>query len=464
MTSPSDFDSSDRAHGSATRRTALKTLGIAASAGVPMLTPLITAGAASAQTTNDYKALVCIAQYGGNDQSNSVMPRSGSAYSSYQAGRPSLAIPISNILSILPNIFSGPDVGFSPSLPGLRTLFEQGRCAVLANVGPLVEPITRDQWRAGSKRVPRQLFSHADQYSIWESGLPDRTSQSGWLGRLGDLTANAFNPTSQVSITMSIAGTSLILAGDQTIQYQISSGGVARVGYVDSLYGSAAGGAAFKQLFTQSGPNVLQDGLSSITSRAINNADLVETALNQQAPLTTVFPNTNLGNQAKMVARMIGARTRLSQRRQIFLISAGGWDTHDSVTTEHPIRLAELDGAMSALYAATAEMGVASNVTQFTVSDFGRCLQHNGRGSDHGWGGHHFILGGAVQGRRVYGSWPTVALGGPEDAGNGALVPTTSLDEYGATLARWFGASTAQLNTVMPNLSRFATPNLGFLG
>lgn len=464
MTSPSDFDSSDRAYGSATRRGALKTLGLAASVGVPMLTPLIAAGSASAQTTEDYKALVCIAQFGGNDQSNSVMPRSGSAYSSYQAGRPSLAIPIANILSLLPNLFSGPEIGFSPSLPGLRTLFEQGRCAVLANVGPLVEPITRDQWRAGSKRVPRQLFSHSDQYSIWESGLPDRTSQSGWLGRLGDLTANAFNPTSQVSIAMSIAGTSLILAGDQTIQYQISSGGVARVRDVSSLYGSAAGGAAFKQLFTQGGAHILQDSLSSITSRAINNADLVQTALSQQPALVTEFPGSSLGNQAKMVARMIGARTRLSQKRQIFLISSGGWDTHDSLNTDHPMRLAELDGAMSALYAATAEMGVANNVTQFTVSDFGRCLQHNGRGSDHGWGGHHFILGGAVQGRRVYGSWPTVALGGPEDAGNGALVPTTSLDEYGATLARWFGASTAQLNTVMPNLSRFATPNLGFLG
>lgn len=465
MTSPSDFNSSDRAHGSATRRAALKTLGLAASVGVPMITPLMATGSASAQTADDYKALVCIAQFGGNDQSNSVIPRSGAAYSSYQAGRPSLAIPAANILPISPTGFSGPELGFSPALPNLRTLFEQGRCAVLANVGPLVEPVTRAQYQAGSKRLPRQLFSHADQYSIWESGLPDRASQTGWLGRLGDMTASTFNPTAQVSLAMSIAGTTLILAGDQTIQYQIAAGGVAKVRDLASLYGSSTGGAAFKQLLTQAGPNIFQDTFATTTTRALNNANLVDSALAQQPAITTAFPNSALGSQARMVARMISARKQLNQKRQIFLISSGGWDTHNSVVEDHPVKLAELDAAMSALYAATVELGVATQVTQFTVSDFGRCLQHNGRGSDHGWGGHHFILGGAVQGRRVYGSWPTVALNAAEDAGNGALIPTTSLDEYGATLARWFGASsTAQLNSVMPNLSRFSTPNLGFLG
>ncbi|RYG35398.1 MAG: DUF1501 domain-containing protein, partial [Burkholderiales bacterium] len=329
MTSPSDLNSSDRAHGSATRRAALKTLGLAASVGVPMMTPLLATGAASAQTADDYKALICIAQFGGNDQSNSVIPRSGAAYSSYQAGRPSLAIPAANILPISPTGFSGPELGFSPYLPNLRTLFEQGRCGVLANVGPLAEPLTRAQYQAGSKRVPRQLFSHSDQYQIWESGLPDRASQTGWLGRLGDMTSNAFNPTSQVSMTMSIAGTTLILAGDQTIQYQIASGGVAKVRDLGSLYGSSVGGAAFRQLFTQAGPNIFQDTLATIGTRAINNANLVDTALSQQPALTTVFPNTQLGNQARMVARMISARRQLNQRRQIFLISSGGWDTHN---------------------------------------------------------------------------------------------------------------------------------------
>ncbi|MDP3737214.1 MAG: DUF1501 domain-containing protein [Hyphomonadaceae bacterium] len=464
MSIPPEFDSSDRSHGSATRREALKTLGLAASVGVPLLAPMIATGSAAAQTADDYKAIVCVGQYGGNDQSNSVIPRSGAGYSSYQSARPTLAIPAANILPVTPTGFTGPELGFSPSLPGLRTLFEQGRCAVLANVGPLVEPITRAQWQAGTKPVPRQLFSHSDQFTIWESGLPDRTSQSGWLGRLGDVTAGAFNPNSQVSITMSIAGTTLILAGEQTIQYQVSPGGVVRVQDLTSLYGSAAGGAAVRQLLTQSRANLFESGFTTICSRAISNAGLVESALAAQPALTTAFPGTPLGAQARMVARMIGTRNQVAQKRQVFFISSGGWDTHNTLIEEHPGRLQELDGAISALYAATAEMGVANNVTIFTASEFGRCLQHNGRGSDHGWGGHHFIVGGAVQGRRIYGSWPTVALGGAEDAGNGALIPTTALDEYGATLARWFGASTAQQNTVMPNLSRFSRPNLGFLG
>lgn len=463
MSSPSDFDSSDRSHGSATRRQALKTLGLAASVGVPMLTPMIATGSAAAQTAEDYKALVCINLFGGNDQSNTVIPRSGAAYTAYQNARPTLAVSSGSILPVSPTGFVGPELGFSPSLPGLRTLFEQGRCAVLANVGTLVEPVTRDQYRAGTKRVPRQLFSHSDQSILWEAGPSDRTSQSGWLGRIGDLTADTFNAGSQVSLTMSIAGTTLILAGDQTIQYQISSSGVSRVQNTNSLYSSEAGGAALRQLLTKQGTNTFENALTTISARAMSNAALVESATSGQTPLTTTFPGTGLGAQARMVARMIGARKALSHKRQIFVISMGGFDNHGELVKDHAARLTELDGAMSALYAATVEMGVASSVTSFTTSEFGRALQHNGRGSDHGWGGHHLIVGGAVQGRRVYGSWPTVALGGAEDAGNGALVPTTSLDEYGATLARWFGASTAQLSTVMPNLSRFSTPNLGFL-
>jgi uncharacterized protein (DUF1501 family) len=460
MSCSHDFDPSDRGYGSATRRQALKTLGLAASVGVPLLTPMIAAGSAAAQTADDYKALVCVVQYGGNDQSNSVIPL-GAGYSAYQAARPTLAIPTANVLPVAPT--GGPELGFSPYLPGLRQLFEQGRCAVAANVGPLVEPINKQQWQANSKRVPRQLFSHADQTAVWEAGIPDRVTQSGWLGRLGDVTAGAYNPDSQVSIAISLSGTTLVLAGEQTIQYQVSPRGVQRVQNLSSLYNSSAGGAAVRQFLTQSRSHLLENAYSTVCNRALASADTVQSATSA-VNLTTQFPDTDLGIQARMVARLIGARNQLNQKRQIFVITTGGWDMHNTLVETHPVLLGELDGAISALYAEMAAMGVANNVTIFTMSEFGRCLQHNGRGSDHGWGGHHFVVGGAVQGRRIYGSWPTVALGGPEDAGNGTLIPTTSLDEYGATLGRWFGASDAQLSTVMPNLSRFPKPNLGFLG
>lgn len=454
MSCSHDFDPSDRSHGSATRRQALKTLGLAASAGVPMLAPMLATGSAAAQTANDYKALVCVMQFGGNDQSNTIIPLGG-GYSAYQSARPTLAIAQGSVLPVTPN--SGQTIGFSPYMPLLRGLFEQSRCAVVANVGPLVEPITRAQWQAKSKPVPRQLFSHSDQTAVWESGYPDRISQSGWLGRLGDLTAAAYNPNSQVSMTISIAGTTLILAGEQTIQYQVSAGGVQRLQDINSLYSSAAGGTALRNLLTQSRTHMLEGGYTSICNRAIANANIVQTATSG-VTLTTQFPNTPLGSQARMVARMIGARNALSHRRQIFLISSGGYDNHNTLVEEHPGRLTELDGALSALYQATVELGVASNVTTFTTSEFGRALQHNGRGSDHGWGSHHLVIGGAVQGRRVYGTWPTVALNSDDDASNGSLIPTTSLDQYGAALAGWFGAGSGQLSTVMPNLSRFGAP------
>jgi uncharacterized protein (DUF1501 family) len=214
---------------------------------------------------------------------------------------------------------------------------------------------------------------------------------------------------------------------------------------------------------TEDRANVLEAELTRVASRSITAETVVTSALANVA-LSTPFPNTSLGQQLQIVARLIGARAGLAHRRQIFFVKAGGYDTHDLLLTEHAKRLKELGDAMAAFYQATAALGVAGDVTTFTASDFGRGLQSTGRGSDHGWGGHHFIMGGSVLGNRVYGSFPTVALRGPEDAGQGRLIPTTSVDEYAATLARWFGVADSDLATVIPNLSRFPRPNLGFLG
>ena len=228
------------------------------------------------------------------------------------------------------------------------------------------------------------------------------------------------------------------------------------------LYGSAAGGTAARRLMSDTRQTLLENELVKVSSRSINTESLVSNAL-ASTPALTAFPDTSIGKQLAMVARMIAARGALAQQRQIFFVQQGGYDFHDNLQNDQAARLKELGDALAAFYQATVSLGVQDNVTTFTASDFGRALQSNGRGSDHGWGGHHFIMGGSVQGNRVYGSFPQTALGADQDAGQGRLIPTTSVDEYAATLATWLGVSNSNLPDVLPNLGRFAAPNLGFM-
>lgn len=438
---------------------------LSAIAGTPFALNLMAAGAASAQTAGDHKALVCIFLAGGNDQSNTVVPRSGSGYTSYQQARPTLALPAANLLPIDPTGYSGNPLGLHPSLSALQPLFNQQRVALMANVGTLVSPITRAQWNSGRPTVPvpLQLFSHSDQQGAWQTGLPDRASETGWQGRMGDLLASTYNPGSGVSIAMSVAGNNLMQAGNSTIQYQLTTDGAVRVASLNGLYGSGTGATAVRRLMSEGRAHLLESELNRISNRAIATESVVGNAINGVSAGAT-FPQTGLGRQLQMVARMIAARGALGQRRQMFFVQQGGYDFHDNLLTDQAARLRELGDAMAAFYQATAALGVANQVTTFTASDFGRALQHNGRGSDHGWGGHHFVMGGAVQGNRVYGQFPTVALNGPEDSGRGALIPTTSVDEYTATLARWFGVSLSNLPVVLPNIGRFPSRDLGFMG
>ena len=451
-------------HRSLARRAFLRQAAqLSAVAGTPFALNLMGIGAASAQSAGDHKALVCIFLAGGNDHGNTVVPRSGTAYNAYQQARPSLALPAANLLPISPSAYSGPELGLHPSLSALQPLFGQQRIALMANVGTLSQPITRTQWNSGRPlvSVPHQLFSHSDQQGAWQTGLPDRASQTGWQGRMGDLLASAYNPGSQVSIAMSVAGNNMMQAGNSTIQYQLTTDGAVRVS--GPIPYSTQGVAAMRQLMTETRAHLLEGELTRVAARAISSEAVVSSALGGVS-LSTTFPATGIGRQLQMVARMIAARSALGQRRQMFFVQHGGYDFHDNLLTDQAARLRELGDAMAAFYQAAATLGVANQVTTFTASDFGRALQHNGRGSDHGWGGHHFVMGGAVQGNRVYGQFPTPALNGPEDAGRGSLIPTTSVDEYAATLARWFGVSLSNLPTVLPNINRFASRDLGFMG
>jgi uncharacterized protein (DUF1501 family) len=449
-------------HSPASRREFLRQAALIASSGAGMFgVNLATIGAAAAQTTTDYKALVCIFLFGGNDCANTVIPYSQAEYNAYSSARLSLAIPRSTLLPITPNApYTGPELALPAEMSGIKGLFDQGRCAIVANVGPLLAPTSKQQYEQESVPLPPQLFSHSDQTTHWQTSWPDQTPRNGWGGRIGDLLAS--RNSTPLSISMSVAGNSLFLAGNNVVQYQLTKQGSVRINALNREYEPPEIGKALRALMTEARTHVFENELTKITTRAISADEVVSSALAAVAPIATTFPDTHLANQLKMVARMVSARQRLGFGRQVFFVSLGGFDVHDNVVVDQPRLLKELSDAVTAFYNATVEIGAANAVTAFTASDFGRTLQSNGRGSDHGWGGHHFLVGGAVSGRRVFGAWPQVRLGGPEDAGQGRLVPTTAVDQYAATLASWMGVSSSELSTVVPNIGRFATSNLGF--
>lgn len=425
--------------------------------------------AAAAPLAGDYKALVCVFLYGGNDSNNVLVPR-GTDYAAYAAARGPLALPQAGLRSITP--LSGGDGrqwGLHPSLPGLQSLFGQQKLALVANVGPLVAPVTRAEYLAGTAALPPQLFSHSDQTVHWQTGLPDQPARTGWGGRVADL-LHALNGTAQVSMSMSLAGNNTFQVGDNVTQYQLSPDGSIGLGwYYDGNEWNHPPSIAIRQLMARSYGNLFQAGYKNVFQRALDQDRLLSGALND-APELPGYPDTDLGRQLHMIARLISIREALGHRRQVYFCAAGGYDTHDgqigaqATVGAHADLLAELDGALSWFYNTTVGLGVASDVTSFTASDFGRTYISNGGGSDHGWGAHHFVLGGAVSGGRFYGDVPTLAVDGPDDSSDGRWIPTTSVDEYSATLARWFGVSASDIPLVLPNIGRFNTPDLGFLG
>ncbi len=428
---------------------------------------------AAAAPLGDSKSLVCVFLAGGNDANNTLVPTLAGDYAQYAAARGALALPQTALLPLRPVVPPPGDSrewGLHPSLAGVQGLFARGRLAVVANVGPLVGPLSREEFLNRSAAVPPQLFSHSDQTVHWQTALPDQPARTGWGGRTADL-LHALNDEARISMSISVAGTNTFQVGDAVTQYQVSpEGPVGLTAYVPAEAGHDAGSVAIRRLLARSYGNLFERGYGGIFQRALDNQELLAGALAAAPPLATVFPETELGLQLQMVARLISVREDLGLRRQIFFCAVQGYDTHGgqigatSLDGAHADLLAELDGGLAAFDAAMTELGLADSVTAFTASDFGRAYLPNGDGSDHGWGGHHFVVGGAVRGGRLYGQMPTLALEGPEDAGEGRWIPTTSVDEYSATLARWFGVADGDLPLVFPNLGRFANPDLGFMG
>lgn len=428
---------------------------------------------AAAAPLDEAKSLVCVFLYGGNDGNNVIVPAQGSDYAQYAAARANLALPQSSLLPLRPLAPAPGDSrewGLHPSLPGVQGLFNSGRAALVGNVGPLVAPLTREEYLNHSVAVPPQLFSHSDQTVHWQTSLPDQPARTGWGGRTADL-LRSLNGNAQVSMSISVAGTNTFQVGNVVTQYQVSpEGPVGLLSYVPVGQGADASSNAIRALLARSYGNLFERGYAGIFDRALDNQALLSGALAGAPALTTTFPETDLGQQLRMVAELISAREALGLRRQVFFCAGQGYDTHGgqigatALDGTHADLLAELDGALSAFDAAMNELGVADTVTAFTASDFGRTYLPNGEGSDHGWGSHHLVVGGAVRGGRIYGKIPTLAVGGPDDSGEGRWIPTTSVDEYAATLARWFGVANSDLPLVLPNLGRFATPDLGFMG
>jgi len=415
--------------------------------------------AATADTT-DYRALVCIFLYGGNDQSNTVVPMGSAAYNQYKAARPSLALASSSLLPM-----TGTTLGLHPNLTGIQGLFNTGKAAVISNVGPLVVPVSKAQWNNGqpSVTVPIQLFSHSDQQAHWQTATPTQTSRTGWLGRLADRIGPTYNSGATAPYVISAGVPNLMTTGTNGQAFQLAgTGAPALPRFASNLYGAGPAATLSNRSIATSSNNLLMRHWNRVGTQAFQVSTIVNTAMNTVA-LSTPFPSTSLGQQLKSIATLIGARSRLGQGRQVFFASMIGFDQHDNLLIDHGKRLKELNDAVKAFYDSTVELGVANQVTSFTASDFGRALLSNGKGADHGWGGHHFVIGGGVTGGKVYGNFPTVALNGPEDAGQGRLIPSLATDQYAATLAKWLGADATALQAALPNLGNFTTADLGFL-
>ena len=425
---------------------------------------------------SDYKAIVCIFLAGGNDANNLIIP-TGSAYNNYATQRSVIAVPSSGLLSITPKTSDGRSWALHPSVTELRALFNSGKCALMANTGTLVEPTNLTQYNAGTVKLPPQLFSHNDQQVQWQSSVPDQPFRTGWGGRTADL-LDALNGNSQISMSISLDSFNNFEVGKNVVQYSVSPAGVITFNGSGGRAGSSdlARYNAQKDLYAASNPNLFATAFGGLSGDAIGSSEVLSTTLASAPVLSTVFPaNTNaspnkLSDQLKMIAKLISVASTIGVKRQIFFARIGGWDLHadqvdqiDHAMGAHASLLSQVSSAMNAFYNATVELGCADRVTAFTASDFGRTYSSNGAGSDHGWGNHQIVVGGAVKGGDIYGQMPNLTVNGPDDTGRGRWIPTTSVDEYGATIARWFGVSDSNLSTAFPNIGRFQKPNLGFL-
>ena len=437
-------------------------LGAATATASSALLQLGFARQAAAQNTNDYKALVCVLLAGGNDSYNLLSPVDADQYAEYSNLRTDLALPREQLLALAENN-EGRTYGLHPGMTDLKQLYDNGDAALLANVGTLLEPFDLQAFENGTSRNPLGLFSHADQINQWQTALPDARVAQGWGGRVADLLQNT-NLANGVSMNISLSGSNVFQSGFSTSEYSISTQGNGAEG-IDSYDDGTAYGAIKKRMMDEMiavpQSNLLRREYAKRLRDAIDAQAVFSESLTSSPMLATQFSDNPFSQSLRQIARTIGARTMLGANRQTFFVTVGGWDHHDEVLANQAAMLPQISRGLREFRDALNELSVFEDVVTFTISDFGRTLTSNGKGSDHGWGGHHIIMGGDVNGGETYGEYPLLMNSSPLDVGRGVYAPTTSVDQYFAELALWFGVPISELDRVLLNVRNFYSPESG---
>jgi len=445
-------------------------LGVASATVSSTLLQLGLSRTAAAQSAPGYRALVCILLAGGNDSYNMLVPTDNDQFAEYQGIRADLALQQNSLLALPGTTGNGRSYGLHPGMAELQSLFTSGDAAMIANVGTLLEAFDADAVQNGTARLPLGLFSHADQINQWQTAVPDGRVAQGWGGRIADLMQDR-NVQNGVSMNISLSGSNVFQSGNQVGEYSIEATGDGAPGlnaYDDGTDFGALKKRMVDDLLAVQQEHVMRREYSRRLRGAIDAQAVFVDALQTSPTLNTQFSPGYFSQSLQQVARVIGARDALGVTRQTFFITVGGWDHHDDVLDNQANMLPAISAGLQEFRNALVELDVFNEVTTFTSSDFGRTLTSNGKGSDHGWGGHHVVMGGSVNGGSIYGDYPVLSASNPLDVGRGVYAPTTSVDEYFAELASWFGVPASELDQVLPNVRSFYSPEsnqppIGFL-
>lgn len=417
--------------------------------------------ALGAPPPDDYRALVCILLAGGNDSFNMVVPTTTEPYNDYSTSRSNVALTSGELLPLNYTDPDGINYGLHPAMPEVANLFNDGKAAFLANIGTLIEPVTKTQVLNGTAPLPLGLQSHADQARHWQTSLPQNRHAKGWGGKVADILA-AGNSNQDISMNLSLSGTNLWQAGETVDEFTITpqgSVGISVLGGTDPF--EVILGQGLDNILDQTYNDVLKQTYAKKVKDSQTQHEVFTAALDDLTPLATQFSATGISRQLRMVAESIAIAGGLGMARQTFYIRFGGFDNHGELLNNHSARLALLSAAIGEFNQAMVEIGMSENVTTFTVSDFARTLTSNGFGTDHAWGGNAMVIGGAVNGGQIYGHYPSLALGNDLELGNGVLLPELCTDQYFAELALWLGVDPSNLEDIFPNVGNFYTPGTG---